>query len=199
MSIAAARTASLALLAGLLGAPAEAVVFDVVVDSGFADAFAGVTEPGATVTGFFEINDANGNSLVESGEVVAWSFVGAGFNDAAFNITIASTAPDATQFVNTANAVAIGGGLSAGLIDVTQGGGLTGFQIDFGLGQDVDIFNFNASGLVFTSTDLSVTVRNNPGPQVIPAPPAIVLLATAGALVAAVGARRRAPDTVRLA
>lgn len=197
MPIAAARTTLLALLAGLLGAPAQAVVFDVVVDGGFADTDTGATEPDAMVTGFFEIDDVNGNNLVEDGEVVAWSFVGSGFNDAAFNITISNAAADATLFVNTANAVPIGGGLSAGLIDVTQSGGFAGFQIDFGLGQDVDIFNFNGSGSVFTSKDFSVTVRGNPGPQVIPAPPAFVLLATAGAVFAAFGARRRAPGTTR--
>lgn len=176
--------ARLALAFPLLAGPASAATtFDVAVLAPFVDAADGATDNGGAITGFFTVDDINGDGVVQADDLGPWSFTGAGFADRAFNVTLSSQSADAGVLVNAGTPVAIGAGLSAEVLDFFQDGQFLGVQIDFRLGNEVDFFNFNETGAVFTSGNFSVTPRG-PEPPTAPIP----LPATLPALVAALGA-----------
>ena len=187
-----ARTAfALALAAS----PAAAVTtFDVVVMAPFIDIADDTRDDAGVVTGFFTVDDLDGDGVVEAEDLGAWSFTGAGFADDAFNLTLSSASADAGVLVNARTPVDIGAGLSAEVLDFFQDGQLFGIQFDFRLGMDVDLFNFNETGTVFTSSNFSVTPRTSPVP--VPLPATLPALATALAALAALAAarRRRCPE-----
>lgn len=180
--------ARLTLALGLLAGPAAAVTtFDVEVAAPFIDIADNTRDDGGVVAGFFTVDDLDGDGEVEADDLGPWSFTGAGFADAAFNVTLSSASPDAGVLVNARTPVDIGAGLSAEVLDFFQDGQLLGIQFDFRIGTDVDFFNFNQTGTVFTSDDFSVTPRTPVTPIPLPA----TLPALAAALAALAALRRR--------
>ncbi len=181
-----ARTA---LALAIVASPAAAVTtFDVEVLAPFIDIADDTRDDAGVVTGFFTVDDLDGDGVIEADDLGPWSFTGAGFADDAFNRTLSSASADAGVLVNARTPVAIGAGLSAEVLDFFQNGQLLGVQIDFRLGHEVDFFNFNETGTVFTSSNFSVTPRTQPAPVPLPA----TLPALAAALAALAAARRRA-------
>lgn len=171
----------LAVALALLASPATAATtFDVVVMAPFIDIADGTTDTGGTITGFFTVDDMNGNGVVEAADLGPWSFTGAGFGESAFNVTLSSDSADAGVLVNATTPVDIGAGLSAEVLDFFQDGQFLGVQIDFRIGDEVDFFNFNETGTFFTSENYTVTPRTPDAPIPLPA--------TLPAIVAALGA-----------
>ncbi|SEB04732.1 hypothetical protein [Rubrimonas cliftonensis] len=188
-----ARTA---LALALVASPAAAATtFDVEVLAPFIDIADGTQDDAGVITGFFTAHDLDGDGVVEAEDLGPWSFSGAGFADDAFNRTLSSASADAGVLVNARTPVDIGAGLSAEVLDFFQNGQLLGVQIDFRLGDEVDFFNFNETGTVFTSSNFSVTPRTPPAPVPLPA----TLPALAAALAALALARRRVLSLLFLA
>ncbi len=178
--------ARIALALGLLAGPAAAATtFDVVAPGPFIHAAA---DAGGSLTGFFTVDDENGDGLIQAGDVIAWSFTGAGFTDEVFNATLSADGRGRGVVTNSRKgAVDIGAGLAVQTIAFTGGAPALRVEIDFIWGLDVAFSNLAGPGETVASSDLSVTERTPPAPIPLPA----TLPALAAALVALGAARRR--------
>lgn len=174
--------ARIALALGLLAGPAAAATtFDVDVPGPFV-------QTGGSLTGFFTIDDEDGDGLIEARDVIAWSFTGAGFVDDVFNATLSGDGRgQGVASRSKKPSVDIGGGLRVEAITFSGGDPRLIVEIDFLQGLDVAFSSLATPGTVFTSSALSVTERAPVAPIPLPA----TLPALAVALVALVAARRR--------
>ena len=178
-----ARRIVLAL--GLLASPATAATtFDVVVPGPFVNATADVV---GSLTGFFTVDDENRDGLIQAGDVIEWSFTGAGFADDVFNATLSGDRRGRGVVTNSRKgSVDIGAGLAVQSITFTGNAPSLSVNIDFIQGLDVAFSSLGVPGATLTSSDLSVAERTPVAPIPLPA----TLPALAAALVALGAARR---------
>lgn len=183
----------------LISTPAGAVTFDVVASAPFQDIAIidpgtglPLTDNGGSITGFFVVDDQDGDGIVDAEDVTEWSFVSTGFSDPAFNVTITNTATNAQVLDgNPSMAVPIGGGLSSTLLDFTQGDGFLGLNIRFAPDMNLQIFNALVATPFFLTETVVVTARPaEPLDNPIPLPASLIPLTLGLGLLAAFRGRR---------